>query len=1170
MSKRYFSPRLKDDKNPYPDPSDCGAWTQSARGSLADLGASFLVTNEAAIDEVRSIPDPWAQPVTFIEALITRSHPQHDQAVAQWRGMLALFALEARCSGVYSLVFEAVDLRTSSTVFARVLRALPPNLTLSQKTHRQSTGGPLQAEWLVPVLVRVKQPATTTADSASTVVAMLNPACLVGVTRGARELVLPGLPWVENGLGDPTKFELTLAQVAVIRTYVETLKAGVEAKLKGRADPWSALNTQFDEYLTALGPKPVKSTLKVKSGAVPDDGLAPLYRGLRVVMTVEGSGGQTESDCVVKLRSDLGAEPPFKGAVLVDEALASTLSKAMTDIHVWEDVTLAEACASPQVLQSVRTRAGRAGYCVLTPDDLFTEQLVVLAEDGEIKGNPDNFRRALAPLSPAALLLIEPSKLKSLLSVSGGDVAPGGDNYSVGLTLVVRGAGDIEHAHAVSRTFTRRPTTGKGRVVDGRWGAETAMTWPNFVMEGWQNHFARISHADQSEDLHGRFGLSGQLLAAALSQEPEAEKRAVALMNWTRASYPAEPTPIYAGDKHFGPVVNRERRTEAGAIVELQYSRVPFEAMFYQMGGAAGLALLVLQHLPRADRNEIAAVDFGTTNTVACFRDREPIVFKDRLVRPIRSADEEIEASDQDSVQRALTDFFPLGKRATPTPSVAMPTFGDRTDRGGVVSEAPPLFRDAMYFPATGALVEMGLAGRTSLERAIVNLKWARDHPGANAARTLEAAGNYLHQLMMAIAAEAAAQGASPNLLEWRFSRPDALDDDAINFRAEVREKLKQIAPGADDGSNVKPLYSEGLAAATFMLGASASGASRRGSLDLVLDIGGGTTDVVFWKKKNPVWRGSYKLAGGRFFTDYLRANTGIFSDLGLPKWGQFVSGVENNRTEDERAWHFCEILLSDAGLAEALKKNWSRLVATPAGQGLEQSAFIFLAGIMHYLGLVAAHLIADGKLNLADLDKVTVSLCGRGAGLFALGHPGEADEPSAVRRLLTLFTAAAGQVEPKTPLVFRSDEPKQEVISGMVAPDDDMNDYDLAKIPRSEPLGLGASLGELQVPADALRKAFAAAPGNWTVDLAELDNFLVAARTHARLAIRIDQKELRTNISNAVEDKLTDAAKLNEDGVALGLKEPLFISALRVLVEDLSSAPGSRKAVVRRVTVER
>ncbi len=115
----------------FPKPTAAGEW-ERVTSSLAILGRSLDVETEtAAVTQgmtVRAIADPWAQVRTFADALIDTNHSIHDHvAVPQWRGLIALFALQRLRD--YKLEYTEVVLDGSQPLDG-VLTQLTPNIAL--------------------------------------------------------------------------------------------------------------------------------------------------------------------------------------------------------------------------------------------------------------------------------------------------------------------------------------------------------------------------------------------------------------------------------------------------------------------------------------------------------------------------------------------------------------------------------------------------------------------------------------------------------------------------------------------------------------------------------------------------------------------------------------------------------------------------------------------------------------------------------------------------------------------------------------------------------------------------------------------------------------------------------------------------------------------------------
>ncbi len=127
MPNIYNLPKLIDEAD-YPSPPRAGEWLESGR--LGDLASSLdNNTDVIDIDRLKSLPDPWARPLLFNQALTIKDHIAKEGARAQWRGLAALVALRHFYQQTYLLSVQTVDLndqRVGNAKFRKVLRALAP------------------------------------------------------------------------------------------------------------------------------------------------------------------------------------------------------------------------------------------------------------------------------------------------------------------------------------------------------------------------------------------------------------------------------------------------------------------------------------------------------------------------------------------------------------------------------------------------------------------------------------------------------------------------------------------------------------------------------------------------------------------------------------------------------------------------------------------------------------------------------------------------------------------------------------------------------------------------------------------------------------------------------------------------------------------------------------
>lgn len=88
-----------------------GEWTTSSQNTLSDLVNGLKVAANKH-SNISSIPDVWARPILVRSILGDPTHPQYEQYVAEWRGLLAIMALR-KIRGFNNLHLNTIELPTT-------------------------------------------------------------------------------------------------------------------------------------------------------------------------------------------------------------------------------------------------------------------------------------------------------------------------------------------------------------------------------------------------------------------------------------------------------------------------------------------------------------------------------------------------------------------------------------------------------------------------------------------------------------------------------------------------------------------------------------------------------------------------------------------------------------------------------------------------------------------------------------------------------------------------------------------------------------------------------------------------------------------------------------------------------------------------------------------------
>jgi hypothetical protein len=378
-------------------------------------------------------------------------------------------------------------------------------------------------------------------------------------------------------------------------------------------------------------------------------------------------------------------------------------------------------------------------------------------------------------------------------------------------------------------------------------------------------------------------------------------------------------------------------------------------------------------------------------------------------------------------------------------------------------------------------------------------------------------------------------------------------------FQSQIEAARQKLSP---EGT-LSDLYSEGLAAARYILSGREGSKFTQGTVNAILDIGGSTTDITIWSNDQLIWKGSFRLAGRAFFTQAIVQNPKILRDIELGDWADLIDPDKEDRVPEENVADVGELLFSRPALGEAFDKHWNRRLNLKPGEGLRATALVYIAGIAYYLGTVARHLVSTGVLAESDLLRPAFALCGRGAGIFNRMH-GElgADAQSQVTLALQAFSDAAEAPGVPRPQLFISRRPKLEVAAGMMVDFETIDARVGTGVPKSTytPAGLSLQMmdGSTVSPAEEVGQPLKAKACRGS-DLDELEEFLSALEENAGIAVDLRHgagqgafNEIGTVIRQKVDRQKT------EDGT-IQLHEPPFITALSALVEILASPVQER-----------
>ena len=1049
-------------------PTAPGRW--SPIPSLHDVAASLSLNLEQVdLGKVKSVPDVWAQTLAFRRALFQFDHPAHSDAVTQWRGLLAVLGLrridESLRFSLTQIDLEELSEGADGGDFVRVAYELRPSTKYSLDDRLS-----WDRLWSISV------------DGAD--VGVLSAETLVAPVRTRSEIGANLPRWLQPAPGDPTEFERDPDRRAALVLFLQNIVRAVRANANA-----GKVVDLLDQYISDLGvgaaslaAEPRKTEDQI--GNFPDASLFTKFNTVWEKGEVKGAASDAFIEVPERL-SDL-----IERVVIADKGVAKSLGIDPAHLILWNRWRFSDL----NDMAAIREHAFRykKGCLVVTKDDLFSPALAPVPS-ASITGHGGGVKsKAILPLTPLALLLFGASRLASDLSLR----EESSDRWIASLKLKLKRNDGTAFTHTLTREYVLPGSKSQldenpGLLMRDRSGevtTELPMTlgaWPDFVTLHWRWNFLYF-YTDFLTAAVPTSGVSVAGLKQDIVEIADAGERWARLKSWGTAegrwaASDAASIETTAGGRAWFDRI-RISRGQAGdnekPDQELQRSDYSFEAVamtvYPELFGFpddigpmhVGLALLPAPHAPQSsaeDRAEIA-IDFGTTNTTVYKRHRgqkEHVSFAKRL-RTLVAADDSAGAAHQRADLFAA--FFPARSVTPPFMTVMQDRiFGGFEEYESLINKcsSPALWRDYVYFDQenANAISTIFEANKGVLHFGI---KWSIEE------KERRRIHRFLRQVGLMTAAELAFSGVRPQDIAWNFSFPEAMSDSDINsFKTISRKVADEVRRSSIEASDVDgkaevEFYTESQAAAMEFLNSD----GPRPAMLVVLDIGGGTTDVSVWSGDHQIWRDSFQLAGRQLIVEFIVRNRRFLEQLnGLEK---LLSNAENRRqfmsepADNDRLVNAAAVLINSPDFAKIFDENFAHVAGSPAGQKLQAGALLALGGLMYFIGLQIRGLRSDPSMGVIrdnNLETMTVGFAGRGATIFKLFKAGDDGEVGvSLKRVLNLFAEGAGLERSDIKAHFsRDDKVKHEVASGMLP----MKDAEVKEL-KSEPLSRETVLGEL------------------------------------------------------------------------------------------------------------
>jgi hypothetical protein len=1086
-----------------PDLTTNGKWEPDVALALRQLsGALDLRGTRSDVLATTSIPDLWAQPLSFLSAWRDPSHLWFARARGEWRGLLAIMALpepERADLGIQVIYIDLAELRRNPWDFSE-------------------GGRPTMAGNLMAILAEFCPKARLNSNQSWTrlgliamrdrVRALIVPANLICPAREYHLNLPKEIDWRDEESGrliDPcVSGRLSSARATALAVYLDHLISSVEGMPILRPDEtidrelYGSVRDALTEY---LGDVHRMLSAKRGVGRPPEFAIQPLRQELaqlpqgflaQVVAPVANHRAEPFSDALLAARTDLAVG--LKGAAVFGPGIAKMLGRHPDDFRIWGPFSESDVLRSSSLRQLAAEQAAEDGYDLLTVSDLFTETLVEL-NGGDATGHPASARNCLLPLDPRVLQFFNPDSLRSRLRIQRE-----GNTVQVQLDLT------LLNSDRTPRVYTARKTFSEGTIRRVK-PPTVLVTWPNFSSEHWKHHY--VFHSSEKDELHPRQAISARTLSSPL--------------RFPNSSWGPSPRVFMGSDGDEIGFLRIDHRPEA-LLCEIRE---------HDASEIAGLVLLdAVPNVVADEQRWQIGVDFGTTNTSIHYLQQgiraghpSPMNFSRRLTAPIGGNTDLRKIESQ--------------RNFVPDDDIAIPFLSILEERSGArASGHEPIIGQRVHYVRMIAETLSGFTRRDKDREMFLDLKWSRDR--SNLSR-VEA---YLSQICMQSLAELVAMGAHPSNVEWSFSQPGSFSSLRSNEFSEVYDRVIHFALGvaASEQIPAAKLRLESEAAALYFL--------RRDGISLgntafTLDVGGQTTDICLWHDRRLLWQTSVRFAGQHILIPYLVSHRNAVCDSLRKRCN--LEGIEEllGQVEQTKLTQGLEVIVNSEFFQRAFDLG-APSPDDPILQELDKLAEFSLAGLLYYLGLVARHLTTAGRLP-STLEDVRICLGGRGSLIFKSVTDAHDQFGEYFARVSEL---AIGNLTFHT-----SREPKHEVSFGMLIPRGGAGGVDFSAPYQACILGEEIEIGDrgrIKRALEVLENGDE--ESTWRVrSLPQFNAFLDLYRRMFRRPPLIEgkrRKDLISRVDNGIAD-LRESLNNDRNRRAMHIEraEPIFIVPLRELV---------------------
>jgi Ethanolamine utilization protein EutJ (predicted chaperonin) len=483
----------------------------------------------------------------------------------------------------------------------------------------------------------------------------------------------------------------------------------------------------------------------------------------------------------------------------------------------------------------------------------------------------------------------------------------------------------------------------------------------------------------------------------------------------------------YAGREPLNPSGTARRTPTVGAVA---FDGAPEILEFRNTTTGTGeraesLGVVLPRLAPAAEPNEgrwSVGVDFGTSNTLVCIRPNdEPaasIFQAAEMVLPLTQA-------GADTAEFLEGYFFP--------PAVQPAAFGTAVVH---LAGLPHLDLSREQVGVRVSVPFSGIVQNEGQNRVTGDLKWSPHR------ETYFLSAAFLRHVVATVLAEALRRGVRSKNVSITFSYPRAFDGGQVsNLEDQWREVKNTFAAHGLGDIRIEPGVDESQSVLRHFFNAAQAGTLGAG--DVILDVGGGTTDLAAYGESKTLLLDSMLLGGKNLTGPRTQAssNEGITNPFveAFVRWAEVNDLPDGARSVVRKYMSDKQVHLAFSYL---VRTRWfadgkaSLFRATPEFRSFQAMVFYFFAAIFHYVGLSFRALPPVAGTRGPRVPEA-VTLAGNGSQyLHWLTDLRPGQEGDAFRKALSDVLRRAAGAPARGPVVkiVVSETPKQEVARGLVA----------------------------------------------------------------------------------------------------------------------------------------